>query len=239
MSTAAPAPKLPSFYLSFDQVKASGLLHPDRLSELERQIEERLSIPQTPQGKPITTARLADLSPYGLFIYPRVDSDGDWDYAKRQILAAILTEEERTLLDADAFVAARRRRKEECFAKAEHILEKDWHGGVFKGDNYYSSTEELHDYLAENLAPEDDYPTYCWAAKARRVIPEHLEVADLMQHLIEQNGWQDMETKDLRGVERLQGELDAFVDANSKVLSYWEDTSKAILLVKRSFPPVR
>ena len=146
MSTPS-ADKRPAFYLSFEQVRDSGLLSPERLAELTAEIDRRLTTPFDSKGNPIETARLADLSPYPSYLYLRADRNPEdpWGYPRREILSVILTDEERELLNTHAFDAQRVRREIELFNKARKVPEGEWGDGVFHGDDYYSSTDDLYD----------------------------------------------------------------------------------------------
>lgn len=225
-------PKLPSFYLSLSQVRDSGLLTPERLSQIEEQIEDRLSMPYDDKGHPIGSARLADLSPYGRFLFVRMDhevDEGEWAYAKRQILCAVLTEEERKLLNANAFRATSRAREDAQFAAAKKVHETEWSSWVSYGDQCYPSTEDLHEHLLCNDTPPEDYPTYCWGTRKQQVIGG-LDVERVVEHSIEARGWEDMDLDDLNGVPELRAALEAFEEANTSVVSYTEDRSIAVLL---------
>jgi hypothetical protein len=239
-----PTPKLPSFYLSCEQVRDSSLLSPERWTELNAEIDRRISMPRDELGQVITSHRLADLSPYGRYLYPYMPHCPNWEYVRSQVLTAILTDDERKMLKDHAFEASCARKEEERFAKAEKILEENWMGGVFLGDTFYPSTEDFrdtwvceHDFTPYDEPVEDkdrwveEFPQYLWAARPQRVIPE-LDVADVVEHYVCDRGWLDMDTDDLNGVEALQSALDAFTKANEEVLSYEVDCTKAILLTR-------
>lgn len=241
-------PELPCFYLSLTQVRESGLLTETRMQQIDEEIEKRLTKPRDAWGKVIESARLADLSPYGEWLYPRMTHEGDnWDFAKKQILCAILTEEERKLLDRDAFTASCAARERERFAKAKHVPEAEWDGGVFHGDDYYPSVDDFktiwemdHDYSPEGIVPVDDkdrwmepYPEYVWAAK-KLVVINHLDVGDMLEGQASDRGWDDLDcTIDLHGFAELQAACDAFVRVNADVVSYREDNTIAIILESR------
>lgn len=229
---------LPSFYLSLQQVRESELLSPERMAELEAEIERRLTKPRNAWGKVIETARLADLSPYGEWLYPQMEHEmGEpWRYVKNQILRAILTEEEREVLKKHAFVASCAARDQARFAKAKHVPEVEWKEGVYYGDTYYPSIEEFKEYWESNGDPDCPYPEYLWAAR-RQVVIQSLYVSDVVESQIDAWGWEGMEVKDLNGVNELRAALNAFVEANKDVVSYIEDTSIAIILEQPTLNP--
>ena len=232
------SPPLPSFYLSLQQVRESQLLSPERMIELEAEIDRRLTKPRNAWGKVIETARLADLSPYGEWLYPRMDHEKDepWGYAKKQILCAILTEEEREVLKKHAFDASCVARDKAKFAKAKHVPESEWGEGVFHGDTYYSSVEDFREYWEDNQDPEEPYPEYLWAAR-RQVVIQGLDVVNVVEGCIDAWGYEDMGVGDLSGVEELQAALDAFTKTNEDMVSYVEDTSIAIILEQPTLNP--
>jgi hypothetical protein len=225
-------PKLPSFYLSLQQVRDSGLLSPERLAEIGAEIDRRLTTPVDGAGKPILTARLADLSPYGGWLYLRMDhetGDEEWAYAKRQIMTALLTEDERKLLNDNAFTAQRAANEVRAFDRAQKVTEEEWDGWVCYGDDYFPSVEDLHDHLDCEGVAREDYPTYCWATRKQQVI-QGLDVEGVVDHCLDAWGWEDCEVSDLKGVPELRAALEAFEKANTDVVSYQEDRSIAVLL---------
>ncbi len=225
--------KQPRFYLSLDQVRDSRLLSAERMTAVEAEIERRISTPRDEQGRPIESARLADLSPWPRMLYPRMDHDQNWLYIRREILAIVLTEEEREMLDKHAFDAATARKEREAFEKATKIPAADWKGWVFDGDRYHASYEDYADHCADMVGDEEmgfnDHTQILWAAQAEQVITDR-DVADVFECQMSDRGWDDMETSDLNGVEELQAALDAFVKANETVVSYHPDYTKAIIV---------
>ena len=232
-------PKLPSFYLYLSQVRESGLLSEARLSEIDAEIARRLTTPFDGNGRPILTARLADLSPYGSWLYPRMDHEPagneEWAYAKRQILAAILTDAERELLSKHASSAFSNRQEERQFEAAKKVPESEWGGGVFYGDDFYDSTDDLHERLASDEVELEDYPAFCWAAEPHRVIPD-LEAEDLLSHIVEDRGWDEMSVDELEGVGELDAAIAKFVDQNRLIVSFRPDYKTAVVLEKHEDP---
>lgn len=223
----------PIFYLSLDQVRDSGLLSPERMAEIEAEIERRISVPLTVDGQRIETARVADLSPWPRLLYTRMDHDPNWMYIRREILAVVLTPEEREFLDKHALSAVAKARDAKRFAEATKVKDVDWLGGVFFGDDYFASIDELYDKWAELVRYDEmgfnDHPAYVWAAREQRVIHE-LTVADVYENHIDDWGWEDMGAEDLDGVAELQAALDAFAKANEKIVSYVPDYRTAVLI---------
>ena len=230
-TTPESLPKQPHFYLSLDQVRESGLLSPERMAAVEAEIERRISIPRDEQGRPIETARLADLSPWPRYLYPRMDHDPNWLYIRREIMAVVLTEQEREFLDKHALSAASARRNEAAFEKARKVLASEWDGWVTDGDNYWESVEAYMDANADRLLDDGEPYTHkhLWAAKPRQVIVGR-DVTDVFESQMCDRGWDDMDVDDLNGVAELQKALDAFVEANRSVISYSVDYGVAVML---------
>lgn len=224
------APKQPHFHLSFDQVCDSALLSAERMAEVEAEIERRISIPQDSQGRPIETARLADLSPWPRHLYPRMDHEPIWEYMRREILAVVLTEAERKMLDKYGLSAAGRRKNCERWERATKIPGDQWKGFVTDGETYWCSVGvfRLEEYGGDD-DPGRTWPIILWAAIPERVITGR-DVADVFESQMCDRGWEDMDVNDLNGVEALQAALDAFVEANSTVVSYKPDYTRAIIV---------
>lgn len=219
----------PRFYLSLDQVRESQLLTPARLAAVEAEIESRISIPQDPQGRPIENARLADHSPWPRMLYPRMDHESNWDYMRRELLAVVLTEGERQVLDRHALSAAQGKREIAAFAKATKIKDLDYEGGVYWGDTYYPSIDEFYDNTIDDV-DKGCPPEYVWAARPQQVITSRMNVADITENEICDRGWEEMSVDDLEGVTELQAALDVFVAANAAIVSYQPDHKTAVLL---------
>lgn len=236
MTTTTDTAPLPSFYLSLDQVRESQLLTPERMAAVEAEIESRISMPQDTEGRPIETARLADMSPWPRLLFARLDHEHHWEYMHRHLLAVVLTEEERKLLDRHALSAASSRRDKERFAKATKVSAADWKGWVTDGDDYYESVDDYVDrwisgmgYSLPTELTVDDFPKYLWTAKPEQII-QATDVADVFENQMEDRGWEDCSVDDLEGVADLQAALDRFVAANAAIISHRMDYSTAILL---------
>jgi hypothetical protein len=224
--------KIPCFYLSLQQVRDSGLLSAERLAEIDAEISRRLTNVFDSEGRVILNTRCADLSPYGRFLYPKMDHETgaeEWAYAKGQIMTALLTEDERKLLNDNAFTAQRATNEARAFDRAQKVAEEEWDGWVCYGDDYFPSVEDLHDRLACDGVAREDYPTYCWATRKQRVI-QGLDAESVVEHCLDAWGWEDMDLFDLNGIPQLRAALEAFEKANADVVSYHEDRSIAVLL---------
>lgn len=242
---AAPR-KRPTLYNDLNEIIDSGLLSAERIAELNAEIDRRIDVPYTKDGHPINSSRVIDLGVNGekrLMLYPRVET-GDYQdrHIRREILNVLLTDEEAFSIYDHCSALAAARREDRLLEAAEKIEESKWDGMVFYNDAYYDSVEDFIDrWYSDNgeynefvgkivVAPEIDRPAFVWAAEPQVVIPDKLDVADVVEHWVCDRGWEDMSVDDLNGVEELQAALDTFCKANESVVSYRVNEKKAILI---------
>lgn len=236
--------KRPTMYHSVDQVASSGLLSAERVSELLADIERRIERVYDAEKRLIQNAFIACFPNGDRMLYTRAAHDPQNTYARRELLASLLTDDEINLINDLYHTAHCERQDAERFAKAQHIDEANWSGSVFWGDQWYDSLEAFWDVWVSDhcnwdseqkrfvLGSGDDeveVPRYVWAAQSQAVIPS-LDVGDIVDHWVCDRGWEDMGTNDLNGLKELQQALDDFVQANSPVVSYAPDWTKAIIL---------
>jgi len=143
---------------------------------------------------------------------------------RRSCLPAVLTPTELDVINDKCHEAREDALNKERFAKAAKV--EAWDGGVWLGDQYFSSMDELCDHLESH---GEEWPEYVWPAAPQTVIGK-LDVADVVENQISDRGWEDMETSDLNGVVELQAALDKFVEANAAVKSYRPDHKVVILM---------
>lgn len=207
------------------QVRESGLLSPERMAEVSAAIDARISPCFDAQGVEIPKAKIADCGPKkGRLLFMRFDHDQDMEYMRRDIMAAILTDEELELINDRCLSESSAAKEAEQFAKAEKV--EAWDGGVFYGDDYFASMDELCDRLNDD---NDDWPKYVWAAEPETVFTG-CSVADVVEDSISNSGWEDMEVDDFKGVAELQAALDKFTEANAGVHAFHPNYKKAVLL---------
>jgi len=112
------------------------------------------------------------------------------------------------------------RKETDRFEKAKKLNE--WAGWVYDGAEYYESVEYY-------LEARDDLPVpaYVWACKEN-----HFAVADVsdITDRIEENGYEDFDADDLKGLDDLKAAIEKFNEANKDVVSYEPDYGVAILL---------
>lgn len=207
-----------------DQIRESGLLSPERMAEVSAALDARIVPCCLPDGSPIQNAFVADHGAEGRFVYARCDSAHTVEYMRRSCLPAVLTAAELDIINETCLDAREAEKNGERFAKATKV--EAWDGGVWLGDRYFSSMEDLLDRLEDD---EEEWPEYVWAACPSVVIGK-IDVADVVENQICDRGWADMETSDLNGVAELQAALERFTEANASVVSYQTDYRTAILL---------
>jgi len=208
-----------------DQIKESGLLSPERYAVVEAAVTARMLPCFYADGTQIPHAVVARTGATTGRIVAQPD-ENMVSYLRRLILPAVLTASELDTINEYCLAASCERRDAERFEKAEKL--NSWDGGVFYGDEYHSSIEDLISNLATG-DEDDSFPKYVWAAEGRQVV-DGLTVSDVTENAICNNGWEDMDSDDLNGGAELQAALDKFVEANASVISYQPDYTKAILL---------
>lgn len=207
------------------QVRESGLLTAERMAEVSREIDARISPCFDREGREIPQARLADCGRHkGRLLFARFDYATAEEYMRREIMSGVLTDDELKLINDQCTGAHQAAQDAERFDKAEKV--EAWDGGAFWGDDYFSSMDELCDRI---VSDGDDWPKYVWAAEPRVVI-DGLRVSDVVEHQMCDRGWEDMDMHDLHGVDELQAALDKFTEANKGVMSYEPNYKKAILM---------
>ncbi len=246
MSTApstSPSPaaaKRPTMYHSCEQVAESQLIPAPRWAELMANINSRLGMAYDRDQYPIPNTVMATFPDGRRMLY--LNTGGDESYARRQLLAELLTDSEIRLINECYSSASRRRSEEDRFARASYVPAAHWKGWVCDGDTYHESVEAYLDQwhsdnsrwdsqLKRFVLMDDAEPSlYVWAARPQPVIPP-FDVADVVEHWVCDRGWEDMDVEaDLEGVPALQAAIDAFVAANAAVVSYHEDRSTAVIL---------
>lgn len=206
------------------QVRESGLLTPERMAEVSAAITARIEPCFDRAGREIKDALIGDLGEGGRTLFPKVDNQHTMEYVRRTVMACVLTEQELKLINDRCIEAGSAIKNAERFAKAQKV--ESWDGGVFHGDDYFASIEEMIDSLERN---EEDWPEYVWAAESIRIVDD-LRVGQVVENDIDDRGWEDMDLNDFSGVTELQAALDKFVAANEDVVSYRPDYSKAVIL---------
>lgn len=206
------------------QVRESGLLSPERMAEVSAAIDARISPCFDAQGIEIPKAKLADCGPTkGRMLFMRFHHDPDMEYMRRDIMAGVLTDAELEMINERCLSERSAAKEAEQFEKAEKV--EAWDGGVFFGDTYFSSVDELCDTFEQ----DGEWAEYAWTATPETVFTG-LDVAGVVEDAISNHGWEDMDVNDFHGVSELQAALDKFTEANAAVHSYRPNYKKAVLL---------
>lgn len=210
---------------SEDQIRQSGLLSPERMDEVTAAVSARIVPCCTPEGVPVKNAFIADHGEEGRFLHPNTETSHMMEYMRRCCLPAVLTPSELEAINNRCLSTLSEKREREQFEKAHKIEAKDWPHGVWLDDRFFSTIEDLYEYLEEEGC---EVPEYVWAAKPKQVIPS-LSVADVAEIWVADRGWEDMSVDDLNGTEELQAALDRFTEANADIVSYDVDHGTAIV----------
>lgn len=216
-------------YHNLAQIHESGLLSLERLAAVEQEAASRVSRCFDAAGNEIANARIALIEgERTLFIIQ--SHDPEQDYMIRQILADVLTAAELESVNKHASRLMSAKQDAERLEKAQKLTEYD--GGLWYGETWYCDLETLLDRAEFGTAEERALwatPIHAYLSAPRQVIP-HLDVSDVMEHWIDDRGWEDCEIDDFDGVAELQAALDQFVKTNESVVSHECDYGRVLLL---------
>ncbi len=221
--------KRPYCYPNLDEVRESHLIPAARMAAIDAEIESRITEPRTPDGHPITTAKLATFPDGKLMLYPRMDHDPEGTFIRRELLAEMLTLEELEMVNKHASGIANARADVKRFEKATKL--DRWDGWVTDGESYWDSVEAYLDERGDDIedGEEEAVPLYLWVAEPQVVVPS-LDAADITEHWITDRGWEDCDLDAFDGVKELQAALDAFVALNAGVVAYHMDSTRVVML---------
>lgn len=217
----------------WDYFKASNLLSAERCAEIDREVEKRTKPLITSGGTVVENGYTLTFPDGKSFLY-LVSNYTTIQHHQKDLIAALLTPEELTLLNDRASSERRADKEAHLLETATKVSDLDWKDGVWWGDDFYPSVEEALDDVVTNVGDANgEIPTYFWAAKSRVVIPS-LDVSNVVENWIEDRGWEDMEIDDLDGVEELQVALDKFVEQNKGVVSFELDHNIVVVLSEKT-----
>ena len=150
------------------------------------------------------------------------------DEAQKKYLEEEFDRLYRTKDEQDAIWNAQRDKMErERFEKAMKIEAKNWPGGVFLGDDFYSTLDDFYEYCENE---EYELPEYIWAAKpisirlkgALDLWADYMEILDIgNEHYIDP-------TKE--SALALDKALEAFYAANPALGSFFEEDHKTAII---------
>lgn len=214
---------------NFDQIKESGLLSAERIAELERTIEACKIDIYDKEGNPLRLKPEWQVwkTPKGTFISLK-GTESARKYSECLVLVDLLTEAEFESINSRCSEENRRRMDKERLRKARREFIDTYAGGVWWGDTFYRDVEDFYEALAE-YDEVINSEIILWATHKTPVVGS-LDISDIVGHLIDDLGWEDMTIDDLYEVEAFSAAVTAFREANRDVVSYTPDYSLALVL---------
>lgn len=216
-----------NLFSNWDYLKDSGILTNERINEIKDYCAEDKFVPAILQdGR--TLVDLQVHSPSGKVFMNSVIKDAP-HLLYEKILCDFLTDDEIERLNKDANDRYLEVKEQKDFEKAEKIKASEYHGGVFWGDEFYPSVSDYLDYVSDSQQYDEEHksPLYLWAA---REVPSCRIFFDDMIENATQEAHEDFDTDELYGLKELYNAVNLFNAKNSKVLTYWEDRKRAIIL---------
>lgn len=208
-------------YYSWDQIKESKLLAPERIVELEGLIEQRFEDLYDNKGNKINGVKSYYLMENGIkqsYLYNEKKTVYDLEYHQRTIINNILTEEEKNLINKHCLRSIDNHREQKYFEKAKKLNIDQYQGKLCIGDDYFDSDD----------IPEELNAEYAWAVTGRPVFK--VWAKDIVAHEIENNGYDGLEIEDFQGIKELQEALDLFAKKNEDIRSYEVNYNICVLL---------
>ena len=141
--------------------------------------------------------------------------------------------EEKMLECNECFTKREREKEAQRFEKAEKVSE--WEGWVYSDglgykNGYFESVEDLEDYLEDQ--PSYSRPEYVWTCEQQSFVSADAEtIYEQIEN--DERAYEDFERGSLNGTDELEAALKAFTEANTGIVSYTPDYSKALLLPER------
>lgn len=210
-------------YYSWDQIKESKLLAPERMIELEGLIKQRFEDLYDNKGNKINGVKSYYLIENGekqSYLYNEQKTVYDYKYHEKIILTNILTEEEKELINKQCLRQLSQEREQKYFDKAKKLTIDQYQGKLNIGDNYFDSDD----------IPEDLGAEYAWTVSERPVFRVWAE--DIIGNEVANNGYDELEIDDFQGIKELQESLDLFAKKNENIKSYEVNYNVCILLNK-------
>lgn len=216
-----------NLYYSWPDIKKSGLLPPERIKELENQIQNHFEDVFDSSGKKLKGVKSYYLIEDGKkisYIFNEKTYKASEDYYIRQILSILLTEEELKIIQDFCSKKLQAEIDEKYLKQAKTINISEYSGQFYYNDKFFEDEEELKEYLAEI----DQNPEYVWAV--RESIVFNVRAEDIISNEIENNGYENLEIDDFDGVQELQKALDSFKELNKNIKAWERDTRLKIKL---------
>lgn len=212
------------FYYSLDQVRKCGLIEPDRMAEIEREIESRIMPVFDGEGKELAMCKLAN-SPCGVrHLYHFHDHEKTpFEYMKKEIMRDVLTDEEIALISRHWSSAHNAKFETDHFEKAEKVTE--WEGPVYFADTYYASLEDLLDEYCGGEEPEG----YIWTCDVEPICT--LDLGHILENAC-QDTPEDWDADELDGQKELEDAIQKFNELNASAHVAWSPNYQKALILK-------
>ncbi len=129
--------------------------------------------------------------------------------------------------------AARSEYELKLFVKAEKLKPEQYKGPVYSesgggNEGYFNDFDAYLEHIYDESEDVKNWPEYVWAC----TIEHHaIDPDDIIQNLVE-NGYEDMQDQ-LSGEKELIAAVKAFNEANKDVVSWMQDTKRAVLVPSR------
>ena len=121
------------------------------------------------------------------------------------------------------------------FNKAEKIQANQYDGWVFcEGNGNNGFSESVYELCEQCDDDGLDRPAYAWACRPKEFVKVCL--SRVLEDICE-DGYEDFDTDDLKGLEELKAAVAAFEVANKMHVAYQPDYNRAILVPKRPQEP--
>jgi hypothetical protein len=128
---------------------------------------------------------------------------------------------------------AKRQEKEAArFAAAEKVTE--WDGWIYSeghghSDGYFRDPSELREWIEEDSDEGAEMPAYVWTCTEESFARTSM---DQITDPISENAYEDFDCDSLEGIDALQSAIDAFNEANKRIVSYLPNYKRALILGK-------
>lgn len=216
-----------NLYYSWSDIKKSSLLPPERINELEIQIQNHFEDVFDSSGKKLKGVKSYYLIEGGekiSYIFNEKTYQASQDYYIRCILAFLLTENELEIISKFCLQKLHSEMEEKYLKHAKTINISEYSGRFYYNDKIFEDYEELKEYLDEI----GQNPEYVWAVRESTVF--NVRAEDIVENEIENNGYENLEIDDFEGVEELQKALDSFKELNKNIKAWERDTRLKIKL---------
>lgn len=215
---------------TWEQIKESKILSPERESEVENLVNSRFDDVYDKNGVKLNNIKQYYLTPKGIktyYVFPANREHFDGFYF-REVMQEILTDNEIEKINKHCLNLTSDRKESEAFEKSKKINESEYNDYFFYNDKYYYDFGEFRYQIIDE---EGNLPEFVWATKTRKILTP-TRVNEIFENDIDNNGFEGLDMDYFDGVEELQSALDKFVKINEDKVSYSPDYSTSIILKK-------